>query len=109
MAIAVVGEAPYAEWLGDRADLHLSQEDQDMLKRAREKAERLVVVLFSGRPLIVTDEIRQADAFVAAWLPGSEGGGVVDALVGRVPFSGSLPVIYSQQSEAGQARRNQGT
>ena len=64
-----------------------------MLKRAREKAERLVVVLFSGRPLIVTDEIRQADAFVAAWLPGSEGGGVVDALVGRVPFSGSLPVI----------------
>jgi beta-glucosidase len=94
VAIAVVGELPYAEGEGDRAELSLSPADLAMLARLRERSERLVVVLISGRPLIVTEQLGQWDALVAAWLPGSEGQGVADVLFGDYPFSGRLPYTW---------------
>lgn len=94
VGIAVVGEEPYAEGEGDRADLTLSQPQRRLVRRMRERVRRLVVVLISGRPLIVTGELELADAFVAAWLPGSEGQGVADVLFGQQPFTGRLPYTW---------------
>ena len=59
--------------------------DLELLARVRPRAERLVVVLLSGRPLVVTDQLADWDAFVAAWLPGTEGNGVADVLFGQAP------------------------
>jgi beta-glucosidase len=53
-----------------------------------------VVVLFSGRPLIINTQLNQADAFVAAWLPGTEGAGITDVLFGDYVFTGKLPVTW---------------
>lgn len=94
VGIAVVGEEPYAEGEGDRADLNLSEPQRHLIRRMRERARPLVVVLISGRPLIVTGELELADAFVAAWLPGSEGQGVADVLFGKQPFTGKLPYTW---------------
>lgn len=94
VAVVVLAEPPYAEGPGDRADLGLPAADRELLERVRTRATRLVVVLLSGRPLVVTDEISAWDAFVAAWLPGTEGDGVADVLFGEVPFTGRLPYSW---------------
>ena len=60
----------------------------------RTRSKVLVVVLLSGRPMIVTDPLETADAFVAAWLPGTEGAGVADVLTGDYPFTGKLPFTW---------------
>jgi len=99
VGLAVVGELPYAEGIGDRADLSLSEEDRAVIRALRERCERLVVILISGRPLIVTDWIEQADALVAAWLPGSEGQGVADVLFGHAPFTGKLPYTWPRSMD----------
>jgi beta-glucosidase len=92
--IAVVGEEPYAEGRGDLEDLSLSVTDKRMLRRLETPCETLIVILISGRPLIVTDLIDSWDAFVAAWLPGTEGGGIADVLFGDQPFTGKLPFTW---------------
>lgn len=94
VGIAVVGELPYAEGQGDRADLALSTADQALIQRMRERSKVLVVVILSGRPMIITDLLPKADAWVAAWLPGTEGAGVTDVLFGDVPFTGKLPYTW---------------
>jgi beta-glucosidase len=94
VVIAVVGEEPYAEWEGDDADLRLSVQDRNVISTAVSGAAPVVAVLLSGRPLIVTEEIRKVDAFVAAWLPGSEGAGVVDILFGAIKARGLLPCSW---------------
>jgi beta-glucosidase len=91
IALAVVGEEPYAEYQGDRQDLSLSPEDLSLLARMRRSGRPLVVVLLSGRPLVLGRALELADAFVAAWLPGSEGQGVTDVLLGIHPPTGKLP------------------
>ena len=70
VGVVVVGEEPYAEFEGDRTDLGLAAEDKSAIAAAKQAGIPVVVVLLSGRPMIVTDELAQADAFVAAWLPG---------------------------------------
>jgi beta-glucosidase len=90
VAIVVVGEAPYAEFKGDREDLALSADDVMAVSAARRAAARVVVVVVSGRPLILGDVLDQADAVVAAWLPGTEGHGVADVLFGLHPPTGKL-------------------
>lgn len=65
-----------------------------LLERNRSCCQKLVVVLATGRPLIITDQLPLMDALVAAWLPGSEGQGVVDVLFGDIPFSGKLPYTW---------------
>jgi beta-glucosidase len=99
VCIAVVGEEPYAEGQGDSEDLSLSVADKRMLRRLPDPCDKLVVLLISGRPLIVTDYLDDWDAFVAAWLPGTEGQGVADALFGDVPFSGKLPYTWPKSIE----------
>jgi beta-glucosidase len=94
VGIAVVGEQPYAEGVGDRENLALSAVDAAAIGRLRERSVLLVIVLLSGRPMIITDQLAQADAVVAAWLPGTEGAGVTDVLFGDYPFAGKLPYTW---------------
>jgi beta-glucosidase len=94
VCIAVVGELPYAEGRGDSASLSLPPAENRVLRRMEEACHRLLVVLVSGRPLLVTDDLPKWDALVAAWLPGSEGAGVADVLFGDQPFQGRLPVTW---------------
>ncbi len=100
--IAVIGETPYAEGVGDltRKTLEsakLYPEDISVLNKVRGKGVPVATVYVGGRPLYMNQEINASDAFVAAWLPGTEGGGVADMLVkgknngtgyrGKLPYS----------------------
>jgi beta-glucosidase len=99
VAIVVVGEKPYAEGRGDNENPSLSENDIELIQRVREQAEKVVVVLISGRPLVITEALPYADAFVAAWLPGTEGQGVADVLFGDQPFTGKLPFTWPRSAE----------
>ena len=97
VAVVVFGESPYAEFMGDRLDHRLDDEEGlKLLRYFRSKGIKTVAVLLSGRPLWINREFSAADAFVAAWLPGSEGAGVADVIVGdatgrpRHDFTGTL-------------------
>ncbi len=97
--IAVVGEEPYAEFKGDRQDLTLSSSDAALIAKAKSTHVPVVAVLYSGRPLVLGASFQQADAFVAAWLPGTEGLGMTDVLFGDKPFTGKLPRIWPASNE----------
>ncbi len=99
IAIAVVGEFPYAEGAGDKRDLGLSTKDISVIENARAHSESLIVVILSGRPLIITDQLEVAGAWVAAWLPGTEGQGISDVLFGDHPFTGKLPVSWPRSMD----------
>ncbi|HEU4677626.1 MAG TPA: glycoside hydrolase family 3 protein [Candidatus Paceibacterota bacterium] len=94
VGIAVVGEAPYAEGWGDNARPSLTNDDRAAIAKLRASCDEVVVIIVSGRPLLISDELSSWDALVAAWLPGSEGEGVADVLFGDEPFSGVLPVPW---------------
>jgi beta-glucosidase len=91
VVLVVVGEQPYAEMKGDRKDLSLAPEDTLLIELARKSGVRVVTVLLSGRPLILGPALEASDAFVAAWLPGTEGQGVADVLLGTAKPTGKLP------------------
>lgn len=93
-AIVVIGEMPYAEGAGDQEDLSLPDTDVALIERVGDQAETLIVILLSGRPLIISDHLDKADAWVAAWLPGTEGGGIADVLTGIHPFVGTLALTW---------------
>lgn len=99
VGIVVVGENPYAEGFGDREDLSLSQKDIELLQLMRSRCHRLVAILISGRPLIITEQLPFIDAFVCAWLPGQEGEGVADVLFGDKPFTGLLPYTWPRSMD----------
>ena len=127
VAIVVIGERAYAEGLGDIRDddkkvaqagyningqvkilqayghsLELSQlypEDIQTIKNIRAKGIHVVTVLISGRPLIIDKELAESSAFVASWLPGSEGQGVADVLFGDYDFQGKLSFSWPQLSQ----------
>src|ERR1700752_864173 len=90
VGIVVIGETPYAEWMGDRQNLELPAEDVAVGEKMKQAGLPLVVVLISGRPIIIDKVIDKADALVAAWLPGTEGRGVTDVLFGDYKFVGRL-------------------
>jgi beta-glucosidase len=95
VAVVVFGEGPYAEFEGDRETLEFSpgdQRDLALLRGLRAKGVPTVAVFLSGRPMWVNPQINASDAFVAAWLPGSEGGGIADVLFGAAgaDFTGRL-------------------
>jgi beta-glucosidase len=84
VAVVVFGENPYAEFQGDLPTLaYKAGDDTDLalMKRLKAAGIPVVAVFLSGRPLWVNREINAADAFVAAWLPGSEGAGIADVLL----------------------------
>jgi len=103
--IVVVGETPYAEFFGDIADgtgkyqLTLTETHQKYINKYADKGPKVIVVLISGRPLVVTNQIEQSDAFVAAWLPGSEGNGIAEVLFGNYNFTGKLPHSWPKSVE----------
>ncbi len=100
VAIVVFGEEPYAEFVGDRKDLAFRDEEGlTLLKSYRAKGIPTVAVFLSGRPLWMNREINAADAFVAAWLPGSEGAGVADVLFGQRPATGRLSFSWPAHCE----------
>lgn len=99
VAVIVLGEKPYAEFEGDVPNLAFQPQSDEMEMIARLKSQGIpvVVVFLSGRPMFTGKLINQADAFVAAWLPGTQGRGVADVLVAGTngkparDFTGRLP------------------
>ena len=90
VAVVVIGETPYAEMQGDRKDLALDPADVALVSRVKASGLPTVVVLLSGRPMILEPILAHADAIVAAWLPGTEGDGVADVLFGTFNPTGKL-------------------
>ena len=110
VVIAIYGEDPYAEFQGDREDLDFTPNgfDVNVLNQFSKKNIPVVSVFLSGRPLWTNPEINSSDAFIAAWLPGSEGGGVADMLFqsdpsydfkGRLSFSWPATALVSENAE----------
>jgi beta-glucosidase len=94
VGVVVIGETPYAEMMGDRTDLSLAPEDVAAVENMKKAGIPVVVVLLSGRPMILGSVLDKADAFVAAWLPGTEGQGVADVLFGDYNPTGKLSVSW---------------
>jgi beta-glucosidase len=93
-SVVVIGETPYAESVGDKSDLHISQTDVNLVKKMKGYGAPVVVVLVSGRPMILDAILHYADAIFAAWLPGTEGGGVADVLFGDYQPTGRLSYTW---------------
>ena len=90
VAIAIIGETPYAEGTGDKADLSLDAQDIEVVRRLKSTGVPVVVIIVSGRPLIINSILPYCDAVIAAWLPGTEGDGVADVLFGDYQPVGRL-------------------
>ena len=97
--IAVIGEKPYSEGWGDRKSLDLSDEDKKILKRVKEKNLPYLIILVSGRPLLIEDEIKDCDAVIAVWLPGTEGAGIADVIFGDYPPTGKLSMSWPRSMD----------
>ena len=91
VAVAVIGETPYAEGMGDRLDLTILPAQAAIVQGLKQAGLTTVVVLIAGRPMILDPILPFADAIVMAWLPGSEGAGVTDVLFGDYHPTGKLP------------------
>jgi beta-glucosidase len=94
LCILVIGETSYAEFKGDSKDLALLKDDITAINNVRKSGVKTVVVLVSGRPLMISDYINYWDGVVAAWLPGTEGGGVSDILFGKFKPTGKLSFTW---------------
>ncbi len=90
LGIVVVGEMPYAEGLGDRSDLSLDEADVAVVNNMKKAGMPVVVLVIAGRPMVVNDILPQADALLAAFLPGTEGQGITDVLFGDYNPTGKL-------------------
>jgi beta-glucosidase len=114
VGVVVVGESSYAEGYGDvggpecgwcspaqqeEKSLELQPADKAAIDKVCSAIATCVVVVVSGRTQIVTGQLGEIDALVAAWLPGSEGGGVADVLFGRRPFTGRLSVSWPASAD----------
>jgi len=100
VAIIVFGEEPYAEFQGDRPDVGYDDaKNLALLRSLKAAGVPTVAVFLSGRAMWVNPFLNASDAFVAAWLPGSEGGGVADVLFGKADFRGKLPYSWPRSSD----------
>ena len=99
VGIIVIGEKPYAEGIGDKENLSLSKQDILVIENMKKLNIPLVVIMLSGRPLIVSDEINSWDAFIAAWLPGTEGDGISDILFGDYKPTGKLAFSWPKSMD----------
>lgn len=99
LVITVIGEKPYAEGMGDREYLNLSQEDISLIKRLKRQNASIITILFSGRPMIINEAIDLSDAFVAAWLPGTEGEGITDVIFGDYNPTGKLSFTWPRSMD----------
>lgn len=114
IAVVVFGETPYAEGQGDIQNLLYSwsyPQDLELLKSLKEQGIPVVSIFLSGRPLWMNQELNQSDAFVAAWLPGSEGAGIADVILkkdGGVHFDFKGKLSYSWPNDAASSDLNVG-
>lgn len=108
VALVVIGEEPYAEWFGDIQQLeyqHGDKSDLALIKKLKQQGIPVVTVFLTGRPLWTNKEINASDAFVVAWLPGSEGQGVADVLLTdaegktRYDFQGKLSFSWPKYDQ----------
>ena len=99
IGIVVIGEEPYAEGMGDKENLALSTKDLLVLNNMKKYNIPIVVIMLSGRPLIITEELKDWDAFLAAWLPGTEGNGVSDILFGDYSPTGKLSFSWPKSMD----------
>ena len=99
VGIVIIGETPYAEMEGDRESLVLDKKDLAAIARIRKAGVPVVVIIVSGRPLIITDELDKWSGLIAAWLPGSEGKGVTDVIFGDYNPTGRLSVSWPRTME----------
>jgi beta-glucosidase len=97
--IVVLAEKPYAEGVGDLKDISLQDQEIKLIEAVRKQSKTVVVILVSGRPRVITDQFPLAEAWVAAWLPGTEGGGVADVLFGDYPFTGKLSYSWPRSND----------
>jgi beta-glucosidase len=99
VAVAVIGETPYAEGQGDRTgSMGLDQTDLSVLAKLKASGVPVVTVLVSGRPLDIASQLPDWKALLAAWLPGTEGNGVSDVLFGDYAPTGKLPMTWMQSA-----------
>jgi beta-glucosidase len=94
VGIVAIGEQPYAEGQGDTSTLALSSTDATEVSDICSRVTKCVVLLFSGRPMIINTQLNQSAAFVAAWIGSTEGGGLTDVLFGDYGFSGKLTYTW---------------
>lgn len=99
VGIAVIGETPYAEFEGDSADLRPAPADINAIENLRAAGVPVVVIIVSGRPLMIEPELDKWDAVIAAWLPGTEGQGVADVLFGDYAPTGKLPCSWPRSMD----------
>jgi len=108
VAVIVLGERPYAEFQGDVPDIafRATPEEEALIARLKAQGTRIVTVFLSGRPMFAGKLINQSDAFVAAWLPGTQGNGLADVLVARAngkplrDFTGRLPFAWPDDAHS---------
>lgn len=106
--VVVVGEQPYAEFRGDRTNLDLSDQDAALIAKAKASRAPVTTILLSGRPLILGKSLAASNAFIAAWLPGTEGEGVADVLFGDVAPTGKLPREWPRNDKQFAANKMKG-
>jgi beta-glucosidase len=114
VGVVVVGETPYAEGFGDVGSkvwpqgtaeqkepklLTLQPGDRAVVDKVCDAVAKCVVLIVSGRPQVITDQLGKIDALVASWLPGSEGAGVADVLFGKRPFTGRLSFSWPRSAD----------
>jgi beta-glucosidase len=98
VGVVVIGETPYAEMKGDRSELSLDKEDAAAVKAMKAAGIPVVVIVVSGRPMVLGDVLDQAGAVLAAWLPGTEGQGVADVLFGDYKPTGKLSFTWPRSN-----------
>jgi len=98
VGIVVLAEQPYAEGVGDAADISLRASELKLLADVKKQSKSVLVILLSGRPRVITEGLPMAEAWVAAWLPGTEGEGIADVLFGDFPFAGKTPYSWPRSN-----------
>jgi beta-glucosidase len=94
VGVVVVAERPYAEGVGDSSTLALPAADVAVVERVRPLVDKLIVVVVSGRPVVIDAFASKADAIVAAWLPGTENQGLANVLMGTAVFTATTPYTW---------------
>jgi hypothetical protein len=93
-SVVIIGETPYAEGNGDSKDLNISKADIELIKKVKNFGAPVILILVSGRPMILEKILHYSDVIIAAWLPGTEGDGVADVLFGGYQPKGTLSITW---------------
>jgi beta-glucosidase len=104
LIVLAIGEKPYAEMHGDTANLSLDgplslSDNAQAVAYAQTLGKPILTIMIAGRPLLIDPYLETWDAFVMAWLPGTEGNGMTDVLFGDTPFQGTLPFTWPITNE----------